>query len=480
MKRDPRIKRLLIANRGEIAVRIIRAAQSLGIETVAVYSDADLGAAHIRLADQAIALGPGPAKESYLNQERILLAATQSGVDAIHPGYGFFSENPGFASAVSDEGFNYIGPSAKAIAVMAEKDRAREVVSQVGVPLLPGTAAVTAADAESVKMVERFAETIGYPIIAKAVAGGSGRGMRVINDKSEILGKLKEAQQEAQAAFANGAVFVERYLARPRHIEVQLFGDLHGGLIHLGERECSLQRRHQKLVEECPAPNLHPTLRERICNAALAAAGAVNYHGAGTVEFLVEGGEGAEDPFYFLEMNTRIQVEHPVTEEVTGIDLVRLQLLVAQGEPLPVRQQEIQFRGHAIEFRVSAENPAQSFAPVTGEIQYLSRAGGAGVREDGWVESGTKISPYYDSLLLKLIVSGADRFETLGRARAALDEMVIDGLPTTLGFHRWLLTQPAFQQGRVDIKWIEQNYRGEILHPSAVGPLRASKKRRDL
>lgn len=460
------LKRVLIANRSEIAVRVIRAARDMGIESVAVYSDADEGALHVRLADKRIALGGSSAKDTYLNRDKIINAAIQSGADCVHPGYGFFAENADFAAAVKAAGLTLIGPSPEAIALMGDKDQARKVAEKHGVPIVPGS--TTGVD---LKTFKSLAEKIGYPVMIKAVAGGSGRGIRVAEKAEELESKIAEVEREALAAFGNKEIILEKFIVKPRHIEVQVFGDTHGNVVHFCERECSLQRRHQKVVEEAPAPNLHPELRERICKAAVAMAQAVNYVGAGTVEFLVEGGTEAKSNFYFLEMNTRIQVEHPVTEMVTGVDLVKLQFLVAMGEKIGLSQKDIKATGHALEFRVNAENPAENWSPTAGKILYVSRAGGPGVREDGWIESGSRVSTFYDSLLSKVIVYGATREEALTRARRCLNEYVVEGLETTLGFHRWVLKQPPFIEGQVDVKWIEREYRGELVPASSVGPL---------
>ncbi len=460
------LKRVLIANRSEIAVRVIRAARDMGIESVAVYSDADEGALHVRLADKRIALGGSSAKDTYLNRDKIINAAIQSGADCVHPGYGFFAENADFATAVKAAGLTLIGPSPEAIALMGDKDQARKVAEKHSVPIVPGS--TTGVD---LKTFKSLAEKIGYPVMIKAVAGGSGRGIRVAEKAEELESKIAEVEREALAAFGNKEIILEKFIVKPRHIEVQVFGDTHGNVVHFCERECSLQRRHQKVVEEAPAPNLHPELRERICKAAVAMAQAVNYVGAGTVEFLVEGGTEAKSNFYFLEMNTRIQVEHPVTEMVTGVDLVKLQFLVAMGEKIGLSQKDIKATGHALEFRVNAENPAENWSPTAGKILYVSRAGGPGVREDGWIESGSRVSTFYDSLLSKVIVYGATREEALTRARRCLNEYVVEGLETTLGFHRWVLKQPPFIEGQVDVKWIEREYRGELVPASSVGPL---------
>lgn len=460
------IKRVLIANRGEIAVRIIRAAKELGIETVAIYSEPDQGALHVRQADHKISLGGASAKDTYLNQAKIINAAIQSGADAIHPGYGFFSEKAGFAQAVLQEGFSYVGPSPEVIALMGDKGQARKKAAELGVPLVPGTEAEM-----SLEVLAAFIERVGYPIMVKAVAGGSGRGMRLVKNEGELEPRLGEAKREALAAFGDNTVFLEKCIVQPRHIEVQIFGDSHGNVIHIGERECSVQRQHQKLIEETPAPNLHPKLREKLLAAGVKIAKAVSYCGAGTVEFLVEDGREADSHFYFLEMNTRIQVEHPVTEEATGFDLVKMQFLVAQGETLPHSQKEVQFHRHAMEFRIYGENPQAHFSPTSGTIRYLSRTGGPGVREESWVEAGTRVSSYYDSLLTKLVISGRTRTEALQRAKRVLGEYILEGLETTLGFHRWVLSTTAFQQGQVHVHWIENEYHGETQGPGIVGPL---------
>ena len=475
-----KLKRVLIANRSEIAVRVIRAARDLGIESVAVYSDADEGALHVRLADKRIALGGSSAKDTYLNRDKIINAAIQSGADCVHPGYGFFAENSDFASAVKAAGLTLIGPSPEAIALMGDKDQARKIAEKHGVPIVPGSPTGSSAPMDP-KQLRALAEKIGYPVMIKAVAGGSGRGIRVAEKAEELESKIAEVEREALAAFGNKDIILEKFIVKPRHIEVQVFGDAQGNVVHFCERECSLQRRHQKVVEEAPAPNLDPELRERICKAAVVMAQAVDYVGAGTVEFLVEtapenkaaskaGKADAKSNFYFLEMNTRIQVEHPVTEMVTGVDLVKLQFLVAMGEKIGLSQKEIKSTGHAIEFRVNAENPRENWSPTAGKILYVSRAGGPGVREDGWIELGTRVSTFYDSLLSKIIVYGETRDEALTRARRCLDEYAVEGLETTLGFHRWVLKQPAFIEGQVDVKWIEREYKGEIVPASSVGP----------
>jgi acetyl-CoA carboxylase biotin carboxylase subunit len=462
-----KIRTVLVANRGEIAVRIIRAAREYGLKSVAVYSEVDQGALHVRLADKRVALGGNAAKDSYLNQEKLLNAAIQSGADAVHPGYGFFAENAEFARAVSEAGLCFIGPSPEVIALMGDKDQARRKAVQCGVPVVPGT-----QSGLPLSELKLFCREAGYPVMIKAVAGGSGRGMRLVEAEADLEAKLAEAGAEAESAFGNRATIIEKYIARPRHIEVQIFGDAIGTVIHFGERECSLQRRHQKIVEEAPAVHFHPRLREKMLKAAVQLAEAVEYCGAGTIEFLVEGGDSADSPFYFLEMNTRIQVEHAVTEAVTGYDLLQLQFSVAEGAPLGIAQKQIAARGHALEFRVYAEAPAREFKPTNGTIVYVSRSGGNGVREDSWIEAGTRVSAFYDSLLSKITVWGRTRDEAVRRSRSVLDGFSIEGMETTLGFHRWLLEQPAFCDGTVDVKWIEREYTGQEKPAVGVGPLR--------
>lgn len=464
------ITRLLIANRGEIAVRATRAARELGIETVAVFSDADKGTMHVRLADKRIALNGSRAADTYLNIEKIIHAVIQSGADAVYPGYGFLSENTEFAKALAAEKIKFVGPSAEVISLLGDKDSGRELAERLGIPTVPGSG--TDSKEED---FPKIADRIGFPVIVKAVAGGSGRGMRVAQNAAELKDKIGEAKREALAGFGNDKVLIEKYLEHPRHIEVQILGDGRGNVWHFGERECSLQRRHQKVVEEAPAVNLNPKLRDTIITAAVQLGREVNYESAGTVEFLVVGGTKENDPFYFLEANTRIQVEHPVTEVVSRRDLVKLQLQIAGGQAINLKQGDITFTGHAIEYRVSSEDPREGFKPTTGEILYVSRPGGSGVREDGWVESGSTVSPYYDSLLSKIIVFGVDRDEAIIRSRRVLEEFTVEGISTTLGFHRWLLRQPDFVFGNVDVKWIERNFSAQSLESSFVGPLRAPK-----
>ncbi|MCC6953418.1 MAG: ATP-grasp domain-containing protein [Deltaproteobacteria bacterium] len=459
------MKKLLIANRGEIAVRIIRAARSLGLKTVALYSDPDAESLHVRLADERIHLGGSAAKETYLDQDKIISALVLTGADAVHPGYGFLAENAGFARRVREAGAVFVGPSPEVIALMGDKEQARKKAIELQIPVVPG-AEVT----DDTSFLAAEAQRIGYPVIFKAVAGGSGRGMRIVRTADELAAKFQEARDEALAGFGNAAVFLEKFLESPRHIEVQIFGDSFGNIVCFGERECSLQRRHQKLVEEAPAPNLHESVRARLHVYAVRLGKECRYESSGTLEFLVDGGTTADSPIYFLEMNTRIQVEHPVTESVYGVDLVRLQLEVAQGKSLDAVPAP-QCTGHSIEYRVYAEDPSKGFSPMMGQARYISRPGGPGLREDGWAESGTKISPYYDSLLFKAIVTAPTREEALRLSKVYLDEYVVEGFETTLGFHRWVLTQPDFVRGLVDVYWISRNYDGTVVSaPRATSP----------
>jgi acetyl-CoA carboxylase, biotin carboxylase subunit len=442
------LKSVLVANRGEIAVRIIRACRELGIRTVAVYSDVDRNAPHVLLADEAHLLGPAPASESYLRTDRLLEVAREAQVEAIHPGYGFLAERAPFAAAVEEAGFVFVGPTAETIAAMGDKTRARSRMEKAGVPIVPGTTdPVPDADAAL-----EVAEEMGYPVLLKAAAGGGGKGMRVVSSADELPRALEAARREAVAAFGDGAVYLERYLERPRHIEIQVLGDAHGGVVHLGERECSIQRRHQKLVEEAPSPVLSAELRAAMGEAAVRAARAVSYRGAGTVEFLFEDGE-----FFFLEMNTRIQVEHPVTELVTGIDLVQWQLRIAGGESLDFGQRDVTLTGHAIECRITSEDPEEGFLPATGRIRYLETPSGPGVRWDGGVAAGFDVGLHYDPLLGKLIVHAPSRAEAIARMARALDELVVEGVETCTGFHRRVMAEPDFREGRVDIRYVEDH-----------------------
>jgi len=441
------LKKVLIANRGEIAQRIIRTARRLGVETVAVVSEADRGAPFARHADEKVEIGPGPAAESYLRGDKIIAAAKAAGAYAIHPGYGFLAENATFADAVSKAGLTFIGPSPDAMRRMGGKAEAKAIAAKAGVPVVPGYA----GDSQTAKALAREAKRIGYPVLIKAVAGGGGRGMRLVEGEDELAGALESAQREAEAAFGDARVLIEKLIVQPRHIEVQVFGDRHGNVVHLYERDCSLQRRNQKVIEEAPAPGMSPELRARICEAAVACARAVGYEGAGTVEFLVQGGALTPDaPWYFIEMNTRLQVEHPVTEAITGLDLVEWQLRVASGEPLPLTQAQIATSGHAIEARLCAEDPAGGFLPSTGPVMAFEMPELEGLRVDAGVERGSEISPYYDSLIAKLIASGPDRATAAARLGKGLEEAVVAGPKTNAAFLHALLAHPAFQQGRMD------------------------------
>jgi len=432
-------RKVLIANRGEIAIRIIRACKELGIKTVAVYSEADRNCLHARLADEAVCIGPAPAKDSYLNIPNIISAALLKGCDAIHPGYGFLAEDATFAEICARYRIKFIGPPPHAIELMGNKAKARQLAQQVGVPVIPGRDHV-----ESEREAVEAARQLGYPVLIKAAAGGGGKGIRIVHSEQELLRNLSIARTEAEAAFGNGAVYLEKFLEEPRHIEFQILADEHGNIIHLGERECSLQTvRHQKLLEEAPSPAVTPSLRERMGRAAMRLAAAAGYTNAGTVEFLLD----RHGNFYFIEMNTRIQVEHPVTEMVTGIDLVKEQIRIAAGERLSIRQ--VEMRGHAIECRITAEDPRRNFAPNTGIINRLILPGGPGIRLDTHLYEGYEIPPYYDALLCKLIAHGRDRNEAIARAQRALSEFVLEGIRTTIPLHQRLLAHTAFRRGAI-------------------------------
>lgn len=440
--------RVLIANRGEIALRVIRACHEEGLEAVAVYSDADRLSPHVRAADAAIALGPPQASESYLNVPKLLAAAAATGCRAVHPGYGFLSERAPFAQACLDAGLLFVGPPPAAIAAMGDKTEARRRMQAAGVPIVPGTTQPV-HDATAAK---REAARLGMPVLLKAAAGGGGKGMRRVDAEAEIEGAFRAAQSEAAKAFGDGGLYVEKFLERPRHIEIQILADGHGRVVALGERECSIQRRHQKLLEEAPSPAVAPGLRRRLADAATAAASAVGYVSAGTIEFLL----APSGEFYFLEMNTRIQVEHPVTELVFGVDLVREQLRIALGHPMRVHAGTLHPRGHAVECRITAEDPWNDFLPATGTVQYLRVPTGPGIRWDGGVESGNDVSLYYDPLIAKLIAWGETRAVALDRMRRALRELVIVGLPTSQSFHLRLLEDEAFRKGETDIGFLER------------------------
>jgi len=440
-------KKVLIANRGEIALRVIRACRELGVQTVAVYSEADRESLHVRFADDDVCIGPAPARESYLNIPRIIAAAEITGADAIHPGYGFLAENAEFAETCAASGIAFIGPTAEQIRVMGDKAAARRAMQEVGVPIVPGTP----GPVEDADEALAFAMDIGFPVIIKAAAGGGGKGMRVAADPEDFARAFQLARSEALSAFGNGDVYVEKYLARPRHIEFQILGDMHGHVIHLGERDCSVQRRHQKLIEEAPSPAMTPDLRERMGEAAVRGAKAINYVGAGTIEMLLN----EDRSFYFMEMNTRIQVEHPVTEMITGVDLVKEQIRVAAGAELSVRELP-PLRGHVIECRVNAEDPARNFQPSPGKIDVFHPPGGPGVRLDTHVYAGYTVPPYYDSLLAKLICQGRDRDEAIRRMQIALESFIVEGVTTTIPFLARVMHNPRFQAGEVDTKFIER------------------------
>jgi acetyl-CoA carboxylase biotin carboxylase subunit len=438
-------EKVLIANRGEIALRIHRACREMGIHTVAVHSTADADAMHVRLADESVCIGPPPSSKSYLNMPAILSAATITGADAIHPGIGFLSENADFAQMVEEHGFVFVGPTAEHLAMMGDKVRAKEAARELGIPVVPGSEGAVRDPAEG----QKVADEIGYPVLIKAAAGGGGRGMKVARNRDEFVAQMQAARAEAKAAFGNDEVYLEKYLGRPRHIEMQLLADGQGGVIHLGERDCSVQRRHQKVIEEAPSPALNAAERKRIGDIAIAAMRKLGYRSAGTLEFLYEDGE-----FYFIEMNTRLQVEHPVSEMITGIDLVREQLRIADGQPLELTQEEVVFEGHAIECRINAEHP-ETFTPSPGRITDYHAPGGLGVRVDSHLYSGYTVPPHYDSLVAKLIVQGRNRNECLMRLRRALEEMVVDGISTNLALHRRLVEDPEFINGAYDIHWLE-------------------------
>jgi acetyl-CoA carboxylase biotin carboxylase subunit len=439
-------KKILIANRGEIALRVIRAAREMGIETVAVWSEADRESLHVRFADDDVCIGPAPARESYLKIPRIIAAAEITGADAIHPGYGFLAENAEFAETCAASGITFIGPTPDQIRTMGDKASARATMIANNVPVVPGTP----GPVEDVDEALGFAETIGFPVIIKASAGGGGKGMRVARDADDFARSFQLARSEALSAFGNGSVYVEKYLERPRHIEFQILGDIHGNCIHLGERDCSVQRRHQKLIEEAPSPAMTPELRKRMGDAAVLGAKSINYVGAGTMEMLLD----EDGSFYFMEMNTRIQVEHPVTEMLTGIDLLKEQIRVAAGLPLSITETP-PLRGHVIECRVNAEDPARNFQPSPGRLDVFHPPGGNGVRMDTHVYAGYTVPPFYDSMIAKLICHGRDREEALAKMRVALDTFIIQGVTTTIPFLGRVMTDPSFAKGAVHTKFLE-------------------------
>ena len=442
------VEKVLIANRGEIALRIIRSCRELDIATVAVYSTVDKKALHVQLADEAVCVGDSLSNKSYLNIPNILAAATSRGVDAIHPGYGFLAENDKFAEMCNDHGITFIGPSPNAIRSMGDKSTAKETMERVGVPTVPGSKGLLSSVEEAYEM----AQDIGYPVIIKATAGGGGRGMRLVENKANLEKMFKAAQGEAEAAFGNDGLYMEKFIKKPRHVEIQILADRSGNVVHLGERDCSVQRRHQKLLEESPSPAINHSLRKKMGNAAIAAAKSISYEGAGTVEFLVDD----DNNFYFMEMNTRIQVEHPVTEMVTGVDLIAEQIKIAGGDNLGFTQDDIQLNGHAIECRINAEDPSHNFRPSPGKITGWLPPGGPGVRVDSHVYTGYEIPPFYDSLIGKLIVWGKDRNTAIKRMNRALNECAVTGIPTTINFHLTLLNKRKFMEGKIHTKYVEE------------------------
>jgi acetyl-CoA carboxylase biotin carboxylase subunit len=444
----PAVRKILVANRGEIAVRIMRTCRAMGVESVAVYSEADVDAPHVRLADAAVAIGPAPARESYLVIEKLIDAARRSGADAIHPGYGFLAENARFAAAVQDAGLTFIGPPAAAIATMGDKVAARALMEKAGVPVVPATPALAPDPAT----FAAAAETLGFPVVIKAAAGGGGKGMRIVRRAEDFPEAVGGAAREATAAFGDGRIYLERYLERPRHVEVQVFADTHGTVVHLGERQCSIQRRHQKIVEESPSPAVDATLRAAMTDAGVRAAAAVDYVGAGTIEFLLD----EQGRFYFLEMNTRLQVEHPITEWITGLDLVRAQILVARGEPLGF--DAVPTRGHAIECRLYSEDPAHGFLPATGTVHAFAEPSGAWVRFDSGIAVGSKVGVEYDPLLAKISTFGASREEARTRMLAALRETVLLGVVTNRDYLMDVLAHPAFAAGATHTEFLAEHF----------------------
>jgi acetyl-CoA carboxylase biotin carboxylase subunit len=465
-------RKILIANRGEIAVRIVRACRDLGISPVAVYSDADVNALHVRMSDEAVCIGPAPAVDSYLNSAAVIDAALETTAEAIHPGYGFLAENADFARAVRAASLKFIGPTPEAMQIMGAKTSARQTALAAGVAVVPGTVEPLQSFTEAQETAARF----GYPVMLKASAGGGGKGMRLVSSADELQSSFDNAQSEAASAFGNSELYLEKAVERPRHIEIQIFADAHGSVVHLGERECSIQRRHQKVIEECPSPINDPTLRQRMGEAAVKIARAVNYAGAGTIEFLVA---DATREFYFLEMNTRLQVEHPVTELVTGIDLVREQITVADGAPLSFRQDDVRWTGHAIECRVYAEDPQNNFLPSPGTITFLQSPGGPGIRDDSGVRAGSEVSIHYDPMISKLAAWGRTRAEAIDRVRRALNEYQIAGVETTLPFFREIVEDEEFIAGHLDTGFISRfNERREQARQ--INPLQTGKERTKL
>jgi acetyl-CoA carboxylase biotin carboxylase subunit len=449
-------RKLLIANRGEVALRVVRACKEMGIATVAVYSEPDRDCLHARMADEAICIGPASSALSYLAMPNIISAARVTAAEAIHPGYGFLAENAAFARAVADSGITFVGPSPDAIERMGDKAVARETMAMAGVPTVPGSDGLVETYEEALS----FANEVGFPVLIKASAGGGGKGMRVAADAEELKANLMAARTEAGAAFGNDTVYIEKYLTRPRHVEFQVLADTHGNAVHLYERDCSVQRRHQKLIEEAPSPALTPELRAAMGEAAIKAVRAVGYVNAGTVEFLLD----EDGSFYFMEMNTRVQVEHPVTEQVTGVDIIKEQIRIAAGEPMKhARQEDVKLNGHAIEFRINAEDPLAGFRPHPGRVDVYNAPGGFGVRVDSHLYSGYSVPPYYDSLVAKLVVWGETRAEAVDRARRALDEFIVVGIPTTVPFHQFVVEEEHFARGEVYTDYVERHVPADAL-----------------
>ena len=452
-RRDVVIKKILIANRGEIALRIIRACRLLGIQTVAVYSQADRDSLHVRFADEDVCIGPPPASESYLDPKRIIAAAEVTNADAIHPGYGFLAENPEFAEICEECKINFIGPSGNMIRQMGAKAKAKELMRAADVPTIPGSDGLVG----DLDQAAQIAAEIGFPVLIKASAGGGGKGMRIASAPEEMETAFNMARNESKAAFGDDSLYLEKVISNPHHVEIQILGDAYGNIIHLGERDCSVQRRHQKLLEESPSPVVSDDLRRRMGETAIKGAAAIDYRGAGTIEFLVDN----DGKFYFMEMNTRVQVEHPVTEELTGIDIVAEQIKIAAGIRMDIRQEDVSFRGHVIECRINAEDPSQGFRPSPGKIETLHLPGGHGVRVDTHAYAQYVIPPFYDSMIGKLIVRGENRRQAITKMLSALDEFIIEGVETTIDFHKLILSHPDFASGNFDTSFIEKNLREE-------------------
>lgn len=455
----PEIKKVLIANRGEIALRIIRSLKEMRITTVAVYSEADRKALHVRAADEAYPIGPPPSSKSYLNQEKILEVAKKSNADAIHPGYGFLSENADFAKKCQQQGLIFIGPSSESIMIMGSKIEAKAAAMKFNIPMVPGTEKAIKDPNEA----KSIADSIGYPVLIKASAGGGGKGMRIVNKSDELVEQFERAVSEALSSFGDGSVFIEKYITNPAHIEIQILGDQKGNILHLFERECSIQRRYQKVVEEAPSPKLSEELRKNIGEAAVLAAKSCNYYGAGTVEFILD----ENKDFYFLEMNTRLQVEHPVTEFVTGLDLVKEQVRIAEGKSLNLKQEDIQLKGHAIELRVYAEDPQNNFVPDTGKLRSYVRPQGPGIRVDDGFEQGMDVEVYYDPMIAKLIVYADTRDNAIEKMKRAIDEYIISGVKTTLDFGKFVMDHPTFRDGSFDTHFVQKHFNPELLNQSA-------------